>query len=115
MKSPQCNSGLCFMQGQEKFLTEPRQIIRLEARSNYTRVYFNDHPPVLMAKVLRAYDKLLRPYGFVRTHRSHLINPQFVTALDQQGAIRMQDASKVEVSRRKRRAVFTAFSKQDSK
>ena len=94
---------LSFFKGQEKFIMQPGQIIRLEADSNYTRVFFTDHPPVLMAKVLRMYDELLKPFGFIRPHRSHLVNLQHVERLDERGVILMCDASRVEISRRKRR------------
>ena len=93
-------------------VVHPAEIMRLEAISNYTRVYLHDHPPVLMAKVLRAYDQLLRPYGFVRTHRSHLVNPEFVTSFDASGVIRMHDASIVEVSRSRKSEVKNAFLKK---
>lgn len=100
---------LSFMHGSKMFMVQPSQIIRLEARSNYTYVYFTDHPPVLMAKVLRTYDGMLRPFGFIRTHRSHLVNEQYVDELDIKGNIRMKDDSIAEVSRRKKREVFRSF------
>ena len=88
----------------------PEKIIRLEALSNYTYVYLEGHAPILMAKVLHLYDDILRPHGFIRTHKSHLINPRFVSELDPKGKILMQDTSMVAVSRRKKRAVFTTIS-----
>jgi len=102
MKTPQ----ISFLQGRETVRVQTDQIIRLEAMSNYTRVYFTDHQPVLMAKVLRAYDEMLRPHGFVRAHRSHLINLLYIDGIDAKGNIRMQDTSCVETSRRKRRDVI---------
>ena len=94
--------------GSHSFL--PEQIIRLEADSNYTYIFFNNHKPILMAKVLRNYQRLLEPFGFIRTHRSHLINRQHVVALDINGDIVMDDHSKAGISRRKRREVIMALS-----
>lgn len=94
-----------FMHGRETFMASPSEIIRLQAHSNYTYVYFKNHPPVLMAKVLRVYAELLRPFGFVRTHRSHLVNPQYIHDVDEQGNLRMQDASHAEISRRRKSVV----------
>jgi two-component system LytT family response regulator len=94
MKTPQ----ISFYQGRETVRVQTDQIIRLEAMSNYTRVYFTDHRPMLMAKVLRAYDEILRPHGFVRAHRSHLINLQYIEGIDANGNIRMLDTSCVETS-----------------
>jgi len=88
---------------------EPAQIIRLEAKSNYTCVYFTDHPPVLMAKVLKAYDTKLKPFGFIRTHSSHLVNPRYIEAVSDEGVIRMTDDSSALISRRKKSWVFKAI------
>ena len=88
----------------------PDQIIRLEADSNYTYIFFNNHGPILMAKVLRDYQSLLEPFGFIRTHRSHLINRQHVSSIDLNGDIIMDDKSKTEISRRKRREIFRELS-----
>ena len=82
------------------------QIIRLEADSNYTHIFFNNHKPIMMAKVLCDYQRLLEPLGFIRTHRSHLINKQHISSVHQNGDIIMDDNSKAAISRSKRREVF---------
>ena len=83
----------------------PDQIIRLEADSNYTYIHLQDHKPILMAKVLADYESLLEPFGFIRTHRSHLINRIHVSRVDTKGSIIMDDESTAEISRRKRKLV----------
>lgn len=103
-------SRLSFLRRGKIFLVQPSEIVRMEAMSNYTLVYFTDHPPVLMAKVLGAYDAILSPYGFVRTHRSHLVNAQYVIEFDQNKTLQMSDSSKAEVSRRKKLEIRKIFS-----
>ena len=98
--------SLSFIRRGKLVMVEPHDIIRFEARSNYTYVYFKDQPPLLMAKVLRIYDELLRPHGFIRTHRSHLINTDYVNDFDRKGIIHMKDSSHAEIARSKRREVF---------
>jgi len=88
---------------------QPDQIIRLEAESNYTHIYFNNHRPILMAKVLCAYQSLLEPFGFIRTHRSHLINKRHISSIHVNGDIIMDDKSKAVISRSKRRTLRSAF------
>ena len=88
---------------------QPAQIIRLEGMSNYTRIYFTDHAPILMAKVLHLYDEILRPYGFIRTHRSHLVNAQHILNVESIKVLQMMDASRVEISRSKKRDVLAQF------
>ena len=97
---------LTFLRRGKTFQVSVEEIIRLESRSNYTWIYFTGQPPVLSAKVLRIYDKLLHAHGFMRTHRSHLVNLQYVDGVDQNGEIRMQDASHAEISRRKKSEVY---------
>ena len=98
-----------FPQGKKTVVAIPAQIIRLEALSNYTRVYFIHHPPIVMARVLKSYDKMLSPFGFMRTHRTHLVNPDYIDAVNNQ-TLRMKDDSHPEISRRKRKMVLSAFS-----
>ncbi len=79
----------------------PNEIIRLEANNVYTTLYFESHPPFIVSKVLKIYEELLKPYGFVRTHRSHLVNRQFIRHVSND-IITMQDASVAKISRNKR-------------
>ena len=101
-------SSIPFLQGNKKLMIHPSRIIRLEARSNYTCIYFTDHAPVMMARVLKLYEVILKPYGFIRIHRTHLINPQFVEGLNLSGQVQMKDQS-FAISRRKRREVIHLF------
>ncbi|MEO7444276.1 MAG: LytTR family DNA-binding domain-containing protein [Ferruginibacter sp.] len=85
---------------------DPRDIIRLEASSNYTCIYFSNRLPLIISKILGNYEDVLTGYGFVRIHRSHLVNKSFVSFVDRAGNIFMKDASRVEISRRKRKQVI---------
>ena len=104
-------SRFSFITGGGLYFFSPEQIIRLEALSNYTCIHFVGHRPILMAKVLREYEKMLEPYGFIRTHRSHLVNRQHITQVDAQGRIIMNDSSRAEISRRKKREVIQSLIK----
>lgn len=82
----------------------PGSIIRLEANDNYTVVHFQGRRPFVVSKVLKIYEEMLRPFGFIRTHRSHLVNKQYVQRIEKSTLI-MQDASVAEVCRRKVKTV----------
>ncbi len=84
----------------------PEEIIRLEASSNYTNIYFLNKKKMLTAKVLKDYEEQLEPMGFVRTHRSHLVNKRYINFVDSKGNIFMQDTSKAEISRRMKSRVM---------
>ena len=87
----------------------PNEIIRLEANNVYTTLYFESHPPFVVSKVLKIYEELLKPYGFVRTHRSHLVNRQFVRCVTSDTIV-MQDESVAELSRRNKKSVVQQLS-----
>jgi two-component system LytT family response regulator len=58
---------------------ETNRIIRVEASSNYSRIYCTDeHFPIIVAKVLAWFEHKLPQQDFIRTHRTHLINKQFI-------------------------------------
>lgn len=93
--------------GRASFL--PGQIIRLEARSNYTKIFFTNHLSILTAKVLKHFEPLLIPSGFIRTHRSHLINKQYIQRVCSNGTIIMNDQSVADISKRRKATVLKAL------
>jgi two-component system, LytTR family, response regulator len=78
------------------------EVIRLEAKSNYTIIYSIKRPPLLTARVLALFEEYLQGKGFLRAHRSHLVNRQHISGLDKLGNIYLSDNGRVEVSRRKK-------------
>jgi len=48
-------------------------IVRCESSSNYTTFYLADKTSVLASKTMKEYETLLRPAGFERVHKSHLV------------------------------------------
>ena len=87
------------------FFFNPEDITRLEAKSNYTFMYFANRKPLLISKVLKTYDQVLSPVGFLRTHSSHLVNKKYISSIGSSGEIVMNDDSRVGISRRKRKEV----------
>jgi two-component system LytT family response regulator len=77
------------------------QIIRCEASNNYTTFFIQDGDQVLVSKTLKEFEELLKPYGFQRTHQSHLINLQYVKSFlkEDNGMLLMDDRSKIPISR----------------
>jgi two-component system LytT family response regulator len=85
-------------------VTELKDIVRLEAMTNYTYFYFSDGSKLLITKTLKEYDTMLSDSGFVRVHQSHLINMQHVQAYvkSEGGYILMKNGNIVPVSIRKK-------------
>lgn len=83
-------------------------IIRLEAFSNYTKIYTNDSKQHLIAKTLKEYEKKLPTEFFLRIHHSHIVNLKYVTQFirGKHGHLRMQDASEVPISAARKKEII---------
>ncbi len=79
-------------------------IIRCKGEGNYTSVIFPDKKPVLVAKTLVEFEELLAEHGFIRVHKTHLVNLKHVTAYirDEGGSIILSNGDRVTVSRRRK-------------
>jgi two-component system, LytTR family, response regulator len=72
-------------------------------------VYAKEREPVLVAKVLLQYEELLHLDGFIRIHRSHLVNKSYIRGFTQTGNLILIDETRVEVSRRRKKNVRKEF------
>jgi len=90
-------------------VAEIKDIVRLEAMTNYTYFYFADGSKLLITKTLKEYDKMLGDSGFIRVHQSHLINMHHVQAYvkTEGGYIQMKNKDIVPVSVRKKSYVVS--------
>ena len=87
----------------------PHEIIRCEAAGNYTVFHIHGAKQQIISKTLGEYEELLSPYHFIRTHKSHLVNLDFISYVDHNGFVILNDSSKVEVSRRRKGEVMAAL------
>ena len=92
-------------------IVDIQEIIRMEANGNYTQFFFSNNQKLLITKTLKEFDKILQEDGFLRSHQSHLINPNFIKAYikTEGGYIEMKDGSIVPVSVRKKAAIVEAL------
>lgn len=79
-------------------------IIHLEAQSNYTAIYFINHPKLIASRTLKEFEELLPADIFFRPHHSHIINLHFLKRYikGDGGQIEMQNGNFVDVARRKK-------------
>jgi len=87
------------------------EIIRCEASNNYTNFVLENGQTVLVCKTLKEFDDLLKNYGFIRPHQSHLVNANFVRSYlrEDGGTLLMKDERKVPVARQKRESIKDAL------
>lgn len=55
-------------------IIEVDKIIRCEGLRNYTRIIFKEEEEKVVSRTLLEFENLLTPLGFIRIHRSHLVN-----------------------------------------
>lgn len=85
-----------------------QHITRCEADCNYTKIFFDNQPKILISKPLKYFEDSLSEFGFVRVHQSHLVNINHVLRLDKidGGVLVLADKTQVPISVRKREQLF---------
>jgi two-component system LytT family response regulator len=81
------------------------QIVRIESSSNYSRVFFTNRSPLVVCKILQWFEDLLPPEGFVRVHRSHLVNRSFIAERPAENYLLLENGQVVPVSRRRKKVM----------
>ncbi|WP_143883543.1 LytR/AlgR family response regulator transcription factor [Chryseobacterium binzhouense] len=83
------------LQGFDVVKTE--DILRLQADGNFTQVYLTDGSRKMVCRFLKHFDDLLE-HPFIRVHRSHIINSNFVKSYHKSGTATLLDNTEIEVS-----------------
>ncbi|MEO5890973.1 MAG: LytTR family DNA-binding domain-containing protein [Ferruginibacter sp.] len=78
-------------------------IIRVEASSSYSKIYFSNEQPLLVAKVLQWFEDHLPDDMFCRIHRTHLVNRMYVTEVFDRNLLTLSNGEIMQISRRKKR------------
>ena len=88
-------------------LIDTNTIVRIEASSNYSKLYFSNGKVLVSAKVLKWFEERLPQQSFTRLHRSHLVN-NFFLQLHQSNdnAFELQNGNIIRVSRRRKKLVL---------
>lgn len=83
-----------------------QQIVRIQGLSNYSRIYFsNGRYPLTVARVLKKFEAILPEGSFIRSHRTHLINRDFVETINlKQNYISLRNGETIAISRRKKQS-----------
>ncbi len=95
------------------FFYLPSEIIRCEGESNYTRFFPDGLKPLMVSHTLKDYESILTDYGFLRVHKSHLVNMKYVSKIDREGSLWLQNGDCVPVSRRRKEEVMRYLKSKD--
>ncbi|MBL0314898.1 MAG: response regulator transcription factor [Flavobacteriales bacterium] len=97
------SSGYLFVRFQD--------VIRLESQNTYTTFFMKDKNQIVVSRTMKECEEMLTDSGFVRIHQSHMINLSLVKKFTrgEGGTVEMEDASHIEVSRRKKEEFLDAL------
>ena len=73
------------------------EIVRLRGNGNFTDLYLNNGTKKMVCRFLKHFSEIL-PLPFIRVHKSHIINLNYVKSYNKGGFVTMNDASEIEVS-----------------
>jgi two-component system LytT family response regulator len=78
-------------------------IIRIEASSNYCKIYFDKGHPLVVAKLLHWFQHNLPATNFFRIHRTHIVNRKYVLEMAAElSAMVLTNGEILQVSRRRK-------------
>ena len=86
-------------------------IIYCEAVDNFTRFHFQQGQPLMICRTLKYFEDVLKDHHFLRIHRSHMINLNFVVRYSKGkgGSVTMKNDRELEVSPNKKEELLSLF------
>ena len=100
-KAGEAELKLTVTHGDRTHAIDPADIAWCQADDNYTALHLIDDRRFISARTLKDYDEMLTPLGFLRVHRSSLVNRKHVDGIDGEGHVRLRNGTRLEVSRRR--------------
>jgi DNA-binding LytR/AlgR family response regulator len=78
-------------------------VVLLKGNINYTTFYLQHGEEKVVAHTLKFFESFLETHGFLRVHRSFMINPNFVKEYNhEQEFLTMSNGHKATISRRRK-------------
>ena len=78
------------------------QILYLEGDINYTSFHFQSQRRTIIAHPLKHFEADLLPWGFLRIHRSYIVNSRFVKSANLlENTLTLMDGTVLRVARRR--------------
>jgi len=94
------------------FICNISDIIRCESDGNYTQIYLKDGKSICASKTLKDYEDMLIDFDFIRVHKSHLVNINFIAKFVKAdgGYIIMSDKANIPVAQRRKEDIIKIIS-----
>jgi len=95
------------------FFFNVSEILHVQSDGNYSLICLEGKKSFLSSKTLGHFQDMLDQFDFIRTHKSHLVNPAHIASISTNNEfVILSDGSKAEISRRKKRD-FQQYAKVD--
>lgn len=110
INSLELNNSSIKLHASNRLVSLPiNKIVRLEGDCNYTVIHTQNNI-YISSRTLKHFEGILDKNTFVRVHKSHLINMQFVREVQpNNNEIKFAEGKPIEVSRRKLKEVIRKF------
>ncbi|MEO0472644.1 MAG: LytTR family DNA-binding domain-containing protein [Bacteroidota bacterium] len=88
-----------------------KDVLRCQANGNFTDFYLLDGTKKMICRSLKFYEDILTDLGFMRVHKSHLVNLEYITAYKKGkgGQLVMKGGDMVDVSPRRKQDLLERF------
>jgi two-component system LytT family response regulator len=83
-------------------------IVRLRGNGNFTDLHLANESKKMVCRFLKHFTEIL-PFPFIRVHKSHIINVNFVKAYNKGGYVTLYDNTEIEVSATYKEAFLKNF------
>ena len=92
-------------------IIKPTEIIYCEADNNLTKFYLTNNKQLLICRTLKYFEQILSNHQFIRIHRSHMINLEYVTRYTKGkgGFVTLNHNIELEVAPKKKSEFLKAF------
>ncbi len=92
-------------------LVKEEEVIRLEAKGNYTEIILKDKSKLLASKSIKDFEDILNTDVFFRIHNSHIVNLNFIKKYHKGrgGYIILEDETNIEVASRRKLEFLSRF------
>jgi len=88
-------------------LVKISEIIYCKSDSNYTWFYMTGGRSKLISNTLKDYERILKPYNFIRAHQSYLVNKSFIRLINNSGLVLdVENIVEIPVAQSRRKSVL---------
>jgi len=106
------NDKIVLKTATDIYVVQINNIYNCQSDGGYTIFMFNDDRKILISTNLKSYEDILYEHGFIKTHKSHLVNTNHIDRVRKKdgGFIVLNNGREIPISSRKRDAIFDAIS-----